>query len=150
MLDGLSLDQLRIFIAAADEGSFSAAGRKVGRAQSMVSQTLAGLEAQIGVLLFERGGRYPVLTDVGRALLTDARVAVGAVDQFKARAKGLAGGLEPQLSVVVDVLFPMEVVTWPAAIWLDSNWPMFPRMASRSRCRPSIGPPNLRVRRVAG
>ena len=111
MIDGLSLDQLRTFIAAADEGSFSAAGRKLQRAQSMVSQTLANLEQQTGVLLFERTGRYPVLTDVGRSLLADARVAVGAVDHFKARAKGLAGGLEPEVSVVVDVFFPIEVVT---------------------------------------
>ena len=34
MLDGVSLDQLRTFIAAADEGSFSAAGRRLRRAQS--------------------------------------------------------------------------------------------------------------------
>ena len=111
MLDGLSLDQLRTFIAAADEGSFSAAGRKLGRAQSLVSQTLANLEAQTGVTLFDRSNRYPVLTEIGRTLLADARAAVGGVDQFKARAKGLAGGLEPELSVVIDVLFPIEVVT---------------------------------------
>ena len=111
MLDGLSLDQLRTFIAAADEGSFSAAGRKLGRAQSVVSQTLANLEAQTGATLFDRSGRYPVLTDIGRALLVDARTAVGGVDRFKARAKGLAGGLEPELSVVIDVLLPIEVVT---------------------------------------
>jgi DNA-binding transcriptional LysR family regulator len=34
MLDSVSLDQLRTFIAAADEGSFSAAGRRLRRAQS--------------------------------------------------------------------------------------------------------------------
>ncbi|TMH10005.1 MAG: LysR family transcriptional regulator, partial [Betaproteobacteria bacterium] len=44
MLDGVSLDQLRTFIAAADEGSFSAGGRRLRRAQSVVSQTLANLE----------------------------------------------------------------------------------------------------------
>ncbi|MGY4623329.1 DNA-binding transcriptional LysR family regulator [Bradyrhizobium sp. USDA 4486] len=38
MLDGLSLDQVRTFIAAVDEGSFSAAARKLGRAQSAVSE----------------------------------------------------------------------------------------------------------------
>ena len=111
MLDGLSLDQLRTFIAAADQGSFSAAGRKLGRAQSVISQTLANLESQTGVALFDRAGRYPVLTEIGRALLADARVAVSGVDQFKARARGLAGGLEPELSVVMDVLLPIEVVT---------------------------------------
>jgi len=38
MLDGVTLDQLRTFIAAVDEGSFSAAGRKLRRAQSVVEQ----------------------------------------------------------------------------------------------------------------
>jgi DNA-binding transcriptional LysR family regulator len=57
-LDGMSLDQLRTFIAAAEEGSFSAAGRKLRRAQSVVSQTLANLETRLGVNLFDRGGRY--------------------------------------------------------------------------------------------
>ncbi len=125
MLDGLSLDQLRTFIAAADEGSFSAAGRKLRRAQSVVSQTLANLEIQTGVCLFDRSGRYPVLTAVGRALLADARTAVGGVDQFKARAKGLAGGLEPELSVVVDVLLPIEVVT-AAVTAFHAQYPSVP------------------------
>ena len=51
MLDGVSMDQLRTFIAAVEEGSFSAAGRKLRRAQSVVSQTLANLEGQLGVAL---------------------------------------------------------------------------------------------------
>ncbi|TGT18483.1 LysR family transcriptional regulator, partial [Mesorhizobium sp. M3A.F.Ca.ET.174.01.1.1] len=59
MLDGVSMDQLRTFIAAADEGSFSAAGRRLRRAQSVVSQTLANLEGQINVQLFDRSSRYP-------------------------------------------------------------------------------------------
>src|SRR5579863_2844230 len=106
MLDGVSLDQLRTFIAAADEKSFSAAGRRLWRAQSVVSQTLANLEGQLGVKLFDRGARLPVLTDQGRALLAAARAVAGDVDLFKARAKSLAGGLEPELSVAVDVMFP--------------------------------------------
>src|ERR1700759_579193 len=111
MLDNYSLDQLRTFIAAADAGSFSAAGRGLNRAQSGVSQTDANLEAQLGIRLFDRTGRYPVPTDAGRALLTEARAVVGGMDQFKARAKSLAGGLEPELSVVVDVMFPSETLT---------------------------------------
>jgi len=106
MADGVSLDQLRTFIAAADEGSFSAAGRRLRRAQSVVSQTLANLERQLGVKLFERRGRLPALTDQGRALLAHARAVAGDVDLLKARAKSLAGGLEPELSVAVDVMFP--------------------------------------------
>src|ERR1700676_514624 len=111
MLDGVSLDQLRIFIAAADEGSFSAAGRRLARAQSVVSQTLANLEGQIGVKLFDRSARLPVLTDQGRALLSNARAVAGDVDLFKAGAKSLVGGLEPELSVAVDVIFPLAPFT---------------------------------------
>ena len=111
MFDGVSLDQLRIFIAAADEGSFSAASRRLRRAQSMVSQTLANLEGQLGVKLFDRSARIPVLTDQGRALLADARAVAGDVDLLKARAKRMAGGLEPELSVVVDVVFPLAPFT---------------------------------------
>jgi DNA-binding transcriptional LysR family regulator len=111
MLDGVSMDQLRTFIAAADEGSFSAAGRKLRRAQSVVSQTLANLEAQIDVPLFDRSSRYPVLTEQGAALLAEARLVVNGMDGFKAKARTIAEGLEPELSVVVDVMYPMESLT---------------------------------------
>jgi DNA-binding transcriptional LysR family regulator len=106
MLDGVSLDQLRTFIAAADEGSFSAAGRRLRRTQSVVSQTLANLEGQLGVKLFDRHGHLPVLTDQGRALLANARAVACHIDLLKARAKTLAGGLEPELGMAVDVMFP--------------------------------------------
>ena len=111
MLDGVSLDQLRTFIAAADEGSFSAASRKLLRAQSVVSDTIRNLEEQIRVPLFDRSGRYPKLTPEGVALLADARSIVTGVDLLKARAKGMAAGLEPELSLVIDIFYPIEVVT---------------------------------------
>ncbi|AMO93120.1 bacterial regulatory helix-turn-helix, lysR family protein [Collimonas fungivorans] len=111
MFDAMSMDQLRTFIAAAEEGSFSAAGRKLRRAQSVVSHTLANLELQVGFALFERTGRYPLLTEAGRALLADARAAVGGMDVFKARARTLAEGLEPELAVSVDVMFPIARLT---------------------------------------
>jgi DNA-binding transcriptional LysR family regulator len=111
MLDGVSLDQLRAFIASAEEGSFSAAARKLHRAQSVVSELVSGLEGQIGVTLFDRSGRYPVLTPQGAILLADARNISSGLDFMKARAKGMAAGLEPELSVVVDVLFPIAPIT---------------------------------------
>src|SRR5882672_5920657 len=107
MLDGLTLDQLRTFITAAEEGSFSAAGRKLGRGQSVVSQTLANLELQLGVALFDRSARYPSLTEAGRVLLHDARAVADQMDGFKAHAHSMSEGLEPELSVVVDVMYPM-------------------------------------------
>ena len=115
MLDGVTLDQLRTFIAAVDEGSFSAAGRKLRRAQSVVSQTLANLEAQLGVKLFDRSERYPKLTDEGRSLLVDARSVADAIDGFKARARAMREGLEPELAVAVDVMYPMDRLTRAAS-----------------------------------
>jgi DNA-binding transcriptional LysR family regulator len=114
MLDGVSLDQLRTFIAAVDEGSFSAASRKLLRSQSVVSETVSNLEEQIGVPLFDRSGRYPKLTPAGAVLLADARNIIGGVDLLKARAKGMASGLEPELSVVVDVFYPIDAITQAA------------------------------------
>src|SRR5258706_7085276 len=115
MLDGVTLDQLRTFIAAVDEGSFSAAGRKLKRAQSVVSQTLANLEAQFGVSLFDGSARYPKRPEEGRSLRADAGAVADNVDGFKARARAMREGLEPELSVVVDVLLPMEALTRAAA-----------------------------------
>jgi DNA-binding transcriptional LysR family regulator len=114
MLDSVSLDQLRTFIAAVDEGSFSAASRKLLRAQSVVSEAISNLEDQIGVPLFDRSGRYPALTPAGVVLLADARSIITGVDLLKARAKGMALGLEPELSVVVDVFYPIDAITQAA------------------------------------
>ena len=111
MLDGVSLDQLRAFIAVVDEGSFSAAARKLNRVQSAVSGWVGGLESQIGVLLFDRSGRFPKLTSEGALLLADARNIVSAVDTLKARARLMTSGVEAELSVVVDIFFPTAVVS---------------------------------------
>ena len=115
MLDGVTLDQMRTFVAAVDEGSFSAAGRKLRRAQSVVSQTLANLETQLGVKLFDRSARYPQLTEEGRSLLVDARLVATTIDGFKARARAMREGLEPELAVAIDVMYPMDAVTRAAS-----------------------------------
>ena len=125
MLEAVTLDQLRIFIAAADEGSFSAAGRKVRRAQSAISQTLATLEGQFGVKLFDRTRRLPTLTPQGQVLLADARAVVGDVNLLRAHAKDLAGGLESELSIVIDVMFPMARLT-AAVTGFHSAFPQTP------------------------
>lgn len=125
MLDGVSLDQLRTFIAAVDEGSFSAAARKLNRVQSAVSGWVAGLEGQIGVVLFDRSGRFPKLTPEGVLLVADARNIVSGVDTLKARAKLMTSGVEAELSVVVDVFFPTTVVSTVAKAFA-SRFPLTP------------------------
>ena len=127
MLDGVSLDQLRAFIAAVDEGSFSAGARRLRRAQSAVSELVSNLEAQLDVALFDRSERYPKLTPAGAQLVGDARRVVSNVDLLKARAKGISGGLESELSAVVDVLFPIEAIAESAKEFRDR----FPRTPLR-------------------
>src|SRR5271163_5014077 len=127
VLDGVSLDQLRAFIAAVDEGSFSAGARKLHRAQSAVSELVSNLEAQIGVVLFDRSERYPKLTAAGVLLLADARSVVANVDLLKARAKGISDGLESELAAVVDVLFPIQAIAESATEFKDR----FPRTPLR-------------------
>jgi DNA-binding transcriptional LysR family regulator len=125
MLDGVSLDQLRAFIAAVDEGSFSGAARKLYRAQSAVSGWISGLEGQLDVVLFDRTARFPKLSSEGVLLLADARKVVSAVDAMKARAKLMAGGLEAELSVVVDVFFPTTTIAAAAKAFAE-QFPLTP------------------------
>ena len=106
-----TLDQLRIFLAVAEEGSFNRAAQRLGRAISAVSYGMGQLEAQLGVTLFDReGSRRPVLTREGQALLPEARAVAADVDALLARVRGLDAGLEAELSVVVDVMIPGSVL----------------------------------------
>lgn len=105
-----TLDQLRVLVAIAETGSFSAAARCLGRAQSVISYTISQLEAQLGVVLFDRAGRTPRLTEPGQALLADARRVGLMVDGMRARAVSLQRGLEASVSIAVDVLFPMPML----------------------------------------
>jgi len=108
VLDLLSLDQLRVFVTIADVGSFSAAARELRRAQSAISNAVVNLETALGVALFDRAGWKPMLTPNGEALLADARAVLARTDQFKARAAGLTRGLEAELSMVIDVMYPVS------------------------------------------
>jgi DNA-binding transcriptional LysR family regulator len=110
MLDALTLDQIRMFVTVAEAGSFRSGAGRVLRAQSAVSHAIANLEAQLGVALFDRSGHRPVLTAAGLALLEDARAVLLKVDFMKSRARGLVQGVETELALVVDTLYPLPVV----------------------------------------
>ena len=104
-----TFDQLRLFLAVIETGSFAAAGRKLNRAVSVVSYGIANLEAQLGVTLFEREGtRRPRLTSAGEAVLAEARAVASGMDALRARVKGLLDGWEAEVSLAVDVMFPAQ------------------------------------------
>ncbi|RJL16428.1 LysR family transcriptional regulator [Paracoccus siganidrum] len=136
MLDALTLDQIRTFVAVADSGSFRAGAGSLSRAQSGVSVAVANLEAQLGLLLFDRSGHRPVLTPQGEALLADARDILLRVDAMRARARGFGDGVELRLSIVVDTLFPLSAV----GAALAGMRAHYPSVAIRLEVQPLGGP----------
>ena len=102
-----TFDQLRIFLAVIETGSFAGAGRRLHRATSVISYGIANLEAQLGLMLFDREGtRKPTLTIAGQAILAEARTVSHGMDALRAKAKGLLQGLEAELHLAVDVMLP--------------------------------------------
>ena len=109
-MDSLTLDQIRLFLAIVDQGSFSKAAKKLNRAQSAVTYGIQKLEAQIGIPLFDRTAYRTALTEAGRTLLVRARRIAEETNAFRDTARSLASGLEAELTIVLDSMFPMPPV----------------------------------------
>ncbi len=102
-----TFDQLQIFLAVIENGSFAAAGRKLNRATSVISYGVSNLEAQLGVALFDREAtRRPRLTQAGRAVLAEARAVAQGIDGLRAKVKSMLDGLEAEVHLAVDVMVP--------------------------------------------
>jgi DNA-binding transcriptional LysR family regulator len=125
MLDRLTLDQLRTLIAVAEDGSFSAAARRLGRVQSAISQSMQSLEAVLGVSLFDRARKTPVLSEAGRAVLQEARQVVRGAERLRARAESIASDVEPELTLAVDGTFPSAPVI-ASLKSLSETFPLLP------------------------
>jgi len=110
MIDALTLDQMRVLVAVADAGSFSAAARKLGRVQSAISQSIQTLETTLGLTLFDRSSKTPRLTDAGKALVGDARALIAGARAIRARAQSMAEDVEPELTLAVDSMLPIPLL----------------------------------------
>jgi DNA-binding transcriptional LysR family regulator len=110
VLETFTLDQLRALIAVIEEGSFSAAARKLHRVQSAISTAMANLETQLGVPLWDRSTKVARLTDQGQAILAAARKVCAEVDALRKLAAGMVLGLEASVSLCVDILFPLTAL----------------------------------------
>src|SRR5579872_3669024 len=102
----VSMEQLEAFAAAATHGSFSAAGRVLRKAQSAVSTQVANLETDLGVELFDRSGRHPVLTAAGERLLREAQVILDRRAHLIGIAASFEEHVETRLVVAIDELYP--------------------------------------------
>ncbi len=87
----MDLEQLRTLIAAAEEGSLSAAARRRHLTQPAVSLQVKALEEEVGTPLFHRWGRGVEPTEAGRAVLRHAREALRSVEAARSEAAQVRG-----------------------------------------------------------
>ncbi|MGI4848454.1 MAG: LysR family transcriptional regulator [Janthinobacterium lividum] len=125
MIGSLTLDQLLVLVTIAETGSFSAAGRKLGRVQSAISQAIATLEDVQGVVLFDRAGHRPNLTETGRVLVEQARLVLASAARFEGVAMGTRSGLEPELVIAIDPLVPTAPLIASLSV-LNARFPDLP------------------------
>jgi len=82
----MDISDLHYFTAAADAGSFSSAGKALGRDPSTLSRRIGGLEDELGLPLFERRHGGVLLTSGGKAVLGHVRRALAEINLIKAAA----------------------------------------------------------------
>ena len=96
---------IEVFLAVAEEGSLTAAARRLGASASAISQQVAGLEAVLGCTLFDRSSRPVVVTPAGAILRRHAQVIVHAAQEAQAELAmaDLSGLTTLRLGVIEDL-----------------------------------------------
>lgn len=102
-----TVDQLEAFVTAVKLGSFSAAARHLGKAQSRVSTAIANLEADLDIILFDRSARLPVLTLAGEDMYAEAEAVLQQCQRLHSRALTVSGGEEISLTIAMDEASPI-------------------------------------------
>lgn len=102
-----SPEALTAFVETVSCGSFSAAARRLRKSQSTISTAIAHLEADLGVQLFDRSSRQPVLTEEGKKVLGYVQAILSASERLDEVALSLSGETEARLTFVLsDTLHP--------------------------------------------
>lgn len=111
------LEQLHAFIVVAETGTFSGAARQLQKAQSAISTTVANLEIDLGVTLFERSRREPVLTAAGEDLLVEARAVLMRCNALKEHAATFAEYAETELVLALDNAVSLAPIARALEAW---------------------------------
>ena len=107
----MELRHLRCFVAVAEELHFGRAAQRLHIAQPAVSQTISGLERELGLALFERTNRRVALTDAGETLVAEARTLLDRCDGFSATAASLRDGAAGRVTIGVSPALPPRLLT---------------------------------------
>src|SRR5215510_13196287 len=95
----MDLHQLRTFLAIAEDGGVARAAVRLNLSQPAASRQIQGLEAELGMLLFDRIGRRLRLTSEGEDLLPRARRLVTEAQSLRERARTLQSGQSGQIKI---------------------------------------------------
>jgi DNA-binding transcriptional LysR family regulator len=104
------LRQLEYFVTAADRLNFSAAAMDLHVAQQALSRGIRRLEAQLGVVLFDRSPHHVRLTAEGSALLDDARTLLGDAGTLVSRARQSGAGESGELEIAYGPTIGFEIL----------------------------------------
>lgn len=102
----VTLLQWQMLAAVADHGGFAKAAEAIHKSPSTLNHAIHKIEEQLGVRLFEPKGRQVVLTEAGEMLLRRARQLIENAALLEDVAERLAGGLEAEIALAVDQIFP--------------------------------------------
>ena len=116
----VSLDHWRSLLAVVDKGGYAPAAEALGKSQSTVSHSIQRLEQSLGTAVLEIKGRRAVLTSIGKVALRRARLLLGDAAEIERMARTLAAGVEAEISVAVDVLFPNQILLPALAGFADA------------------------------
>ncbi|WP_425092128.1 LysR family transcriptional regulator [Tropicimonas sp. S265A] len=110
--DAISFDwnQVRAFLATAEEGSFSGAARALKTTQPTIGRQISDLEAKLGVTLVERSVRGPKLTETGRELLDRVRAMGDMATLISIVATGKSQEVTGEVAVTATDLLSASIL----------------------------------------
>ena len=97
----MNIDEIETFVAIAELGGFTSAGRRLHRTQPAISRRLGILEHELGAPMFERIRGNARLTEAGRAFLPHAEAALAALKDGREAVRGLKGGMQGAISLAL-------------------------------------------------
>jgi len=107
----MTLDQLKVLCTIIDTGSFSAAAEKLNRVQSAVSIAIKKLEESLDIMIFDREGYRPQLTESGKEIHRQALTILKQTDFLNYTAEQLAMGEEAEIAIAIDGICPLDRIT---------------------------------------
>lgn len=106
----ISLEQWAAFVAVVEEGSYAKAAEALNKSQSTVSYAVSRVEESLGAPVLKVSGRKAQLTPLGEVMLRRAQQLIKDAKETEQLARCVAQGWESEVSIAVDVIFPMSKV----------------------------------------